>query len=995
MKKHFLFSEARGLILLLVGVLLAVSGFAQSPTIKGVVKDAKLGDPIIGASVLEKGTTNGTITDFDGNFVLTPTSNDAVLVISYIGYKTQEIPLAGQNDFNIILSEDMEALDEVVVVGYATGSKRTISGAVERIKKEDMNQGVVNNPLESIKGKVAGVVISKTGGDPASTPSIRVRGTTSLSGGNDPLVIIDGVFGDLSMLDAIAPADIETFTILKDASETAQYGSRGAAGVIVVTTVKGKNGVKTLSYNGNYGISNVYKNLDMLSAAQYRSLAQQLGQNPSDLGASTNWFDQIEQLGYTQNHNLSFGAGNDDSNYRASVGLIDQQGIIKNSGTRNYTAKLDATQNMFNDKLKIEFGMFGSLKESDYTNDYEKTFYSAATFNPTYPTTKNENGEWDEDPLANEIHNPMGRLEIQDREINAYVNVHGRLTYTILDGLKLSAFGSYTYNVKENKKYFPKDIKASIADKGHAERIDNKQNILMGNIQLTYMKDFNEKHHFDALALIEGQKYHYTGFTAMSHAYETDYFGYNNLEAGGVVKYGDVSSFENENRLASFMGRVNYMYDNRYIATINLRADGSSKLGANNKWGFFPSASVAWVINEEAFLKDVNWLSQLKLRAGYGLTGNQDAIEAYNSLSLMQPSGVTSLGGQSMATYSILRNANPDLRWEVKKTFDVGIDAGFLNGRFSLTADWYHSKTTDLLYKYAVPVPPFVYPELLANLGEMTNSGVELAVNAGLVQTKDFDFNLGVNFSYQKNKLNSLSGTYMGQELSAKEFMDLASMSGAGFVGNNRVVYQMVGQPVGVFYLPKCIGISEPDENGHRTYILDETIDGKEGLDTNDGGDRYIAGQAMPKYYLGLNLNFRYKRFDLTTQMNGAFGHKIFNGTALAYMNLSQFPTYNVMDGAQDMMIFDQNISDYWLESGNYLNIDYITLGYNFNCSKIEKYVKNIRLSFSVNNVATITGYSGLSPLINSTTVGSDLGMDNKQFYPLSRTYSLGVSVNF
>ena len=415
MKKHFLFSEARGLILLLVGVLLAVSGFAQSPTIKGVVKDAKLGDPIIGASVLEKGTTNGTITDFDGNFVLTPTSNDAVLVISYIGYKTQEIPLAGQNDFNIVLSEDMEALDEVVVVGYATGSKRTISGAVERIKKEDMNQGVVNNPLESIKGKVAGVVVTQTGGDPASTPSIRVRGTTSLSGGNDPLVIIDGVFGDLSMLNAIAPADIETFTILKDASETAQYGSRGASGVIVVTTVKGKNGVKTLSYNGNYGVSTVYKNLDMLSADQYRATAQKLGITTNDKGYNSNWFDEIEQLGYTQNHNLSFGAGNDDSNYRASVGLIDQQGIIKNSGSRNYTAKLDATQNMFNNKLKLEFGMFGSLKEVDYTNDYEKTFYSAASFNPTFPTFKNSEGVWDEDPMANEIQNPMGRLEISVR----------------------------------------------------------------------------------------------------------------------------------------------------------------------------------------------------------------------------------------------------------------------------------------------------------------------------------------------------------------------------------------------------------------------------------------------------------------------------------------------------------------------------------------------------------------------------------------------------
>lgn len=1004
MKNQFITLRERGLFLLFIGLFLSIGGYAQNITLKGIVKDSKLGDPIIGASVLVKGTTNGTITDMDGNFVL-DAPKDATLTISYIGYKTQQIPVTGQSPLNVSLDEDVEALDEVVVVGYATGSKRTISGAVERIKKEDMNQGVVNTPLESLKGKVAGVVISKTGGDPASKPSIRVRGTTSLSGGNDPLVIIDGVFGDLSMLDAIAPADIETFTILKDASETAQYGSRGAAGVIVVTTAKGKNGVKTLSYNGNFGISNVYKNLKMLSADGFRSTAKGLGITPLDMGGNTNFFDEIEQLGYTQNHNVSFGAGNDDSNYRASVGVIDQKGIIRNSGMQNYTAKLDASQSMFDNKLKIEFGMFGSLKSVDYTNDYEKTFYSAATYNPTFPSVKNNSGKWDEDPYANEIQNPLGRLEIQDREKNAYVNVHGKLTWTILDGLKVSAFGSYTYNVKENMKYIPKDLKAiTQTTDAHGYRADNKQNILMGNLQLTYNKDFNEKHHIDALALVEGQKYHYTGFSAGARGFETDYFGYNNLKAGGTVKYGDVTSLQNENRLASFMGRFNYMYGDRYIATVNLRADGSSKLGANNKWGFFPSASVAWVLNEEAFLKDVSWLSQLKLRAGYGLTGNQDAIEAYNSLALMSPNGVTSVNGTSTSTYGFTRNANPDLRWEIKKTFDVGVDASILNGRFSLTADWYTSKTTDLLYKYAVPVPPFVYPELLANLGSMTNSGVEFSVNGGIVKTKDFDFNMGVNFSYQKNTLNSLSGSYMGQDLQAKQFMDLSSMSGAGFVGNNRVVYQMVGQPVGVFYIPRSLGLVQAkDENGNAianryVYQLDETIDGKEGLDTNDGGDRYIAGQAMPKYYLGLNLNFRYKRLDLTTQMNGAFGHKIFNGTSLAYMNLSQFPTYNALQEAPEQMIYDQSISDYWLENGSYLNIDYITLGYSINCKKIEKYVKNIRLTFSVNNVATITGYSGLSPMINSTTIGKDvkdLGMDNKQFYPLSRTYSLGLSVNF
>lgn len=990
MKNHFSSFRERSLFLLLIGLFLSLGSYAQNITVKGIVKDAKFGDPIIGASVLVKGSTNGTITDIDGNFVL-EAPKDAMLSVSYIGYKSQEISLAGQTSLTISLSEDVEALDEVVVVGYATGSKRTISGAVERIKKEDMNQGVVNNPLESIKGKVAGVVITKIGGDPASKPSIRVRGTTSLTGGNDPLVIIDGVFGDLSMLDAIAPSDIETFTILKDASETAQYGSRGAAGVIVVSTAKGKNGVKTLSYTGNFGVSSVYKNLKMLNADEFRSTAKALGVTPLDKGGNSNFIEEMQHLGYTQNHNLSFGGGTEDSNYRASVGVIDQQGIVKSSSMQNYTAKLDAMQNMFDNKLKLELGMFGSQKAQDYTNDYEKTFYSAATFNPTFPNHRNEDGRWDEDPYANEIQNPMGRLEIQDREKNTYVNVHAKATWTILEGLKLAAFGSYTYNVKENQKYTPLDIKAGILDgSGHAERQDNKQNILMGNLQLSYTKEMG-KHHIDALGLIEGQKYHYTGFGAHARGFETNYFGFNNLQAGGTVKYGDVSSFENENRLVSFMGRFNYMYDSRYIATVNLRGDGSTKLGSSNKWGFFPSASAAWVINQEGFMKDVEWVTNLKLRAGYGLTGNQDAIEAYNSMALLAPTGVTSVNGNSTATYGFKRNANPDLRWEIKKTFDVGVDAGFFDSRLTATVDYYTSTTSDLLYKYAVPVPPFVYPELLANLGEMKNSGFEIALNGGIVRTKDFDFNLGVNFSYQKNELTSLSGSYMGQELSAKKYMDLATMSGAGFVGNNRVVYQMVGEPVGVFYLPKCNGI---DAEGR--YII-EDLNGDGTIDTNEGGDRYVAGQAMPKFYMGMNLNLRYKRFDLTAQLNGAFGHKIFNGTYLAYMNMSQFPTYNVLAEAPEKKIHDQTITDYWLESGNYVNIDYVTLGYNLNVKKVEKYLKNLRITFSVNNLATITGYSGLSPMINSSVVNTDkdLGMDNKRFYPIARTYSLGLSVNF
>lgn len=990
MKSKILNSNGKFLLLCLVGMLMAVQGFAQAITVKGVVKD-KTGEPVIGANVVVKGTTNGCITDFDGNFSLEASQGD-ILVVSFVGYQSQELPAS--TNMQIVLKEDAELLDDVIVIGYATGSQRTVSGAIKRVGREEMNAGVVTNPLQAIKGKIAGVNIAKTGGDPTASASIRVRGTTSLSGGNDPLVIIDGVFGDLSMLNAISPADIESFTVLKDASETAQYGSRGASGVIVVTTIKGKNGTKTLSYDGSFGIETVYKNLEMLDANAYRQIVADRGYaNALDMGYNTNFIEAMQQTGYTQNHRLSFGAGTESSNYRASIGVIDQKGIILDNYMRNYTAKLDASQTMFNDRVKIDFGMFASKVDKRYVNDYQKTFYSAASFNPTFPDFPNEDGTWPEDPNANETQNPLGRLTIKDVESNSYINANARITWTVIDGLKLSAFGSYTYNVKENSKYTPTNIKAGMGQNGIAEKYDNKSGVLLGNFTANYKKAFG-KHYIDILGLSELQKYTYSGFNAKAKQFGTNFFEYNNLGAGAEVKYGDVGSFLNGYSLASFMGRFNYSYADKYIATVNMRADGSSKLGANNKWGFFPSASLAWVLKEEAFLKNVDVVSNLKIRTGYGLTGNQDAISAYNSLRLMSPTGVTTINGKPVTTYGINRNENPDLKWEVKRMFDVGIDAGFFEDRLTATLDYYYSKTSDLLYNYAVPVPPFAFNTLLANLGEMENTGVEVAISGTPLKNKDMELNISANFSWQKNKLLSLSGTYMGQELNAKEFMNLGGMNGAGFIGgNNQIIYQMVGQPLGVFYLPKCDGIIDMKGNGEYTYhILD--IDGQEGIDLSDGKDRYIAGQAIPKFYLGGNVNFRYKQFDIQAQFSGAFGHKIYNGTSLSYMNMSLFPTYNVLTDAPRLNIHDQTVTDYWLERGDYLHIDYVTLGWNLNTQNL-KNINSLRVTFSVNNLFTFTNYSGLSPMINSSTVSSSLGIDDKQFYPLTRTYSLGLSVNF
>lgn len=974
--------------------------------VTGAITDATTGEPIIGATVLEKGTQNGTVTDFDGKYSLEV--RGATLTISYIGYISKDVNVTG-GVVNVVLEEDVQKLDDVVVIGYATGNKRSVSGVVERIKKEDMNTGVVAQPLDALKGKVAGVVISGLGGDPTTDLNIRIRGTTSLSGGNDPLVIVDGIFGDLGLLRSLSTSDIESLTILKDASETAQYGSRGASGVIVVTTARGKSGFSQIEYNGLFGVTQVYKNLEMLSAEEWRAGAAKLGMSPNDMGNNTDWLKETQRgTTLTQTHNLSFTSGSELSNMRASLGVINNPGMLKNSGTTNYTAKIDGTQYAFDKKLKIDMGMFGSRREDKPQYDSYRTFYSAATYNPSYPTHVNPvTGIWDEDPVPIEIYNPLGMQTITNKMVSSRLNVNGRLTYEIIKGLNLQAFGSYTYMSRNQKRYLPNDIwQGTTNGHGQAYLQYRETGDLLGNLQLNYSKDFG-KHSFNALALLEAQKQTYFQSSTTVSGFETNYFLYNNLRAGANLTYGNAMSDAREYALLSYMARANYMYDGKYVATVNVRRDGSSKLGSGNKWGVFPSGSVAWIASNEGFLKDVKSINNLKIRAGYGVTGNQDAIDPYNSLSLMTPNGTTLVNGQATTTFAINSNSNAELRWEKKYTFDIGVDLAMFDSRLRFTGDYYSSTTKDMLYTYTVPVPPFVFNRLLANIGEMSNNGVELALSGDIVRSKDFSLTVNANVAFQQNKLVSLSGTYQGSEFTTSKYIQIASINAIGLTQYAGVTYLTEGQPLGVFFIPHADGLMEKD--GKNLYnIVDLNEDGRVDLSDSGSGDRYMAGQSIPKTYAGASINLRYKQFDFQTQLNGAFGHKIFNGTSLTYNNLASFPNYNAAKGALEKNIYDIKISDYYLEKGDYVNIEYITLGYNFsnNLLRATKYIKGLRLALSVNNLATFTGYSGLTPMINSANIaqradnyrdsGSQtLGVDDKLVYPISRTYSLSLAVKF
>lgn len=878
--------------------------------------------------------------------------------------------------------------DSILNIGYARGSLINLSGSVERITESQMNKEQITNPLEAIQGRVAGLTILKSSNGMAALESVRMRGTTSLTSGNDPLIIVDGVLGDLTMLTSIYPADIESFTILKDASETAQYGSRGASGVINIVTKKGVAGKTRVNYSGSFGIAHVYRHLDMLSGAEFRRVAAENNLQILDKGYDTDFQKEIEQVGLQQNHNIAFYGGGEASNYRVSLGYQDRQGVVDNESMKLFTANMNMSQKLLDGFIDCELGLFGSVKKNRTLFDTQKTFYSAATFNPTFPNHKNpETGGWDQITTASQITNPLAWMEVDNNNDASYLSAHARLTFNLMEDLKLVMFGSYTYNDAEDAQYLPTSVWAN----GQAYRGDRKSESLLGNLMLTYRKQAGA-HFFDVLALGELEKNIYKGFYTTVTNFSSNALGYHNLQAGALRPWDGTGSYYEDPHLASFLGRVNYTYDNRYVVTLNARTDASSKFGRNHKWGFFPSASLAWNVTEEAFMKQFRSVDNLKLRVGYGLAGNQGGIDSYTTMALVRPNGVTPVGNAPLVTYESMKNVNPDLKWEVKHTFNAGFDLSMYGNRLLLSVNYYNSKTTDMLYQYNISVPPFPYSTLLANLGSMRNSGTEVSVGVTPLKTKDMELNINANITFQKNKLLSLSGVYNGEYISASEYTAIAGLNGAGTHGGyNNIVYQIVGQPLGVFYLPHCEGLVSDGEGGYTYQIAD--LNGG-GVNLEDGEDRYVAGQAIPKVLLGSNISFRYKNIDISLQINGAFGHKVYNGTSLSYMNMNSLPDYNVLAEAPKRMIKDQTATDYWLESGNYVNFDYLTVGWTVPL-KPRRFLKGIRLAGTVNNLGTISGYSGLTPLVNSSLVDATLGVDDKRTYPLLRTYTVSLSLNF
>ena len=864
----------------------------------------------------------------------------------------------------------------------------SIRNSTQQIKQKDIKKGLLSNALEALSGQSAGVNVTTNGADRlAMLNSVRVRGTTSIVGGNDPLVIIDGVTSDIATLTTIYPGDIESFNILKNASETAMYGSRGASGVIEVKTKKGTGEGFEISYGGNYGFESMYKHLQMLDASAYISTAKALGIPYNNGGHNTNFHDVITRTGLVHQHHLAFSGGSENSNYRASFGFMNHKTIVRVNDYRNLVVKFDATQKAFNGKLTGDFGVYGSSSKIHDIFDTRMLFYSTAAQNPTYPAGPDANGNWVKNSAASHINHPGILLDEKNDSKESNFNTHLRLTYQILDNLKLSAFGSYSFYSTENAQFCPTWVWAQ----GNVYRGEFKGEDYFAHLSLGYHNTFG-KSHLNANISGEYLKQTKTGFWMQAKGITTNDFSYNNIGATSSRPFGSSGSSYESPSLLSFMGNATYSFMDKYHVTATVRGDGSSMVSDSHSFGIFPSLSASWNLKKEAFLSNIEFLTLLKLRIGYGLSGNLGGITSYTTLNTVKENGIVSVNGAPTVTMGSMKNTNPNLKWETRATFNVGLDWGMWNNRLMLTTEFYYSKTSDMLYAYDVPVPTFAFDKLMANIGSMSNQGFELGVSVIPIQKKDMEMDINLNLSYQKNKLISLSGEYNGMQMSASDITPIGSLFGAGQNGgNNNVVYQIVGQPLGVFYLPHCKGLVKNEMGGYSYDIEDLNKDGH--IDLSDGEDRYIAGQATPKLTLGSNISFRYKAFDVSVQINGAFGHKIFNGTGLAYNNMSIFPDYNVMKGAPEKNIIDQNVSDYWLENGDYINIEHLTMGYNVPLKS--KSVKSLRLSASINNLATITGYGGLTPMVNSYVVSNTLGIDDKRTYPLYRTFSLGVSVQF
>ena len=979
------------LFLLLTLLSFSLTALAQQK-VTGKVKDSS-GEPVIGASVVVKGNnTMGTITDFDGNFMLdVPTKS--VLVISYIGYVTQEVSTAGKKSLEIILKEDTKTLDEVVVIGYGTQRKGDVTSSVASVKADNFVKGAVKDVGQLIQGKVAGLAITNPNGDPTGSTQIRLRGTNTIGGANTaPLVLIDGIPGELG---TVAPEDVESVDVLKDGSAAAIYGARGTNGVILITTKQAKGvDINQVEYNGYVSTSLIAKKLDMLNADEFRTLYPD-----QDHGADTDWIDEISRTPISHVHNLSLMGGNSKTNYIANLNYASRQGIMKKSDFESFQGRIEVTHRMFDDKLKLKFGLFGKKNQMESTTSggsFRGWVYGQATRrNPTDPV-RNEDGTWNENVSKFEYENPLALLyEAEGNVKKTQLRYNGNIVYNPIKDLTLSAVFSYIRD-NMNRGYGETLSHISALRDGLAGWSSvgayTKMEKLM-ELTAQYNKEIGA-HKFSVLG---GYSYNETDFEELwidNYGFQDDYFGgWHNIGIGSALKDGkaNIGSKKTPTNLIGFFGRATYSFKNRYLLMGALRYEGASQLwGTDNAWGLFPSVSVGWRITEEAFMKNQKIFDDLKLRVGYGVTGSQPK-DPFLGVAMLKYGSYAFVNGNWIQTIVPASNPNPDLKWEEKKETNIGLDFVSWGGRLSGSIDYYNRDVDGLIYEYGVPTPPNLYNKTMANGGTMRNRGVEVLVTVVPVQNKDFEWSTTGTFSLNSNKLISLSGSIFKSDY---DYFNTGTVEYSGQVADSHRV--QVGESIGNFYGFKVVDVDSEgrwiyeDRNGELVNYKDFT---------HAPEDKHVIGNGLPKWYAGWNNTLRYKNFDLNVTMRGAFGFQIINGGRMNYENVKNSRFENRLKSVNDLVFGKHTLSpevepefnSYYVEDGDYWKIDNITLGYSF--GQVGKYIKSLRIYGSVLNALTITGYKGIDPEVS--TDGLTPGYDTRDRYPSVRSFTFGVNVKF
>ena len=970
----------RKVLLLSALLMMCTFAFAQQGTVTGKVID-DLGEPVIGANVIVKGTTTGIITDVDGNFSLSV--NDIkknILVISFVGYNTVEEPLRGRTKVGIKLESSVINLGEVVAIGYGTQTRRQITGSVANVSEKDFNTGVTREATDLLQGRVAGLNITSGSGDVSSAPQIRLRGTSTLQNDQGPMIVIDGVpGGDMS---TVSPSDIESISVLKDASSAAIYGSRSAGGVILITTKRGQGGKTQVSYDGYVAMSTLANKPDLLTADEWRDYAKNNGYAETmgqydQYGANTDWFDVISRTGISQNHALSLSGGTSKSNYRASVTYLKNDGVIRDNSSERLNFRFQFQQRAINDRLRI--GLTGAGTMMNFTPTYGYNFVLAYNMLPVWPVY-NADGTWHEQ-VGYDQGNPLHNIEANTRE-NKGVRFYGTgdLQFTIVDGLNIKAMLYKSRNQMEYSQYYDSTTDAGRDDGGYAYRSSNTRDKELMEWTLDFDKTFNEVHKVNALLGYSWEENTYQSMSAANRSFTTDGLGANNLGAGQDLRPADVGSSKNEYRLISMFARANYSFGEKYMVTATIRRDGSSKFGANHKWGWFPSASAAWGISQEAFMEDVKWVSDLKLRAGWGVTGNQDGLSPYKTLELYGSSGQYYDNGKWLTAYKINQNANPDLKWEETSMLNIGLDFQLFKGRLGGTIEWYSKQTTDMLYTYNVPSPPYLYRSMMANVGDMSNKGIEVLLNFDAIKTKNFSWNTTLNLAHNKNEVTRLSND---QFTTDRIYAGDAWVRG-GSGGTTHVVEE--GYPIGQFYGWQCEGIKDGK------YILKDMND--DGQISED--DRTYIGDAQPDLTFGWNNSFRYKNIDFSFFFRGSIGQKVMNHVRMAYAQSGGLIGANALNDPLTYELKEvPKYCSYYIEDGSFVRLDNVTLGYTFNTKNIG-WLQKARIYATGQNLFLITGYKGLDPETNvGRNDGLAPGVEDREFYPKARTFTFGVNLTF